>query len=120
MRDIRKTKEIEKVVENAGNFKYVIEHKDNYYTLKNLKYRIVLVLEVKEKTVSIKELIKNSSITFFSMYSINFGKVNEDGTYNLEEYGKQLERLRKKMINRYKIYFMAAEKMQLENVCIHL
>jgi hypothetical protein len=120
MRDIRKTNEIEKVVENSSNFKYIIEHKDNYYTLKNLKYRIVFVLEVKEKPVSIKELIKNSSITFFSMYSINFGKINDDGTYNLEEYEKQLERLKRKIISKYKIYFMAAEKMQLENVCINL
>lgn len=120
MREIRKTNEIEKVIQNADNFKYIIEHKNNYYTFKNLKYKIVFVLEIKEKPVSIKELIKISNITFFSMYSINFGKVNKNGTYDLTEYGKQLDKLKKKIVNKYAIYFMAAEKMQLENVCINL
>ena len=120
MREARKVNEIEKVIENADNFKYIIDHKNNYYVLKNLKYKINFVLEIKEKSGSIKELIKNSEITFFSMYSINFGKINDDGTYNLEEYGKQLERLKRKIISKYKIYFMAAEKMQLENVCVNV
>lgn len=120
MREIQKTNEIEKVIQNADNFKYIIEHKDNCYTLQNLKYRIVFVLEIKEKLGSIKELIKNSDITFFSMYGIRFGKINDDETYNLEEYEKQLERLKRKIISKYRIYFAAAEKMQLENVCINL
>lgn len=110
MIEIKKTNEIEKVIQNADNFKYIIEHKDNYYNFKNLKYKIVFVLEIKEKSASIKELIKNSNITFFSMYSINFGKVNENGTYDLTEYVKQLEKLKKKIISKYAIYFMAAEK----------
>src|SRR4030067_1902110 len=114
MREIQKTNEIEKVIQNADNFKYIIEHKANCYTLQNLKYRIIFVLEVKEKSGNIKELIKNSDITFFSMYGIRFGKV-EKNSYDLTDYGKQLERLRKKMVNRYRIYFAAAEKMQLEN-----
>ncbi|MCK9273313.1 hypothetical protein M0P65_07275 [Candidatus Gracilibacteria bacterium] len=119
MREIQKTNEIEKVIQNADNFKYVIEHKNNCYALQNLKYRIVFVLEIKEKSGNIKELIKNSDITFFSMYGIRFGKVDKNH-YDLSEYEKQLERLRKKILTRYKIYFMAAEKMQLENVCINL
>jgi hypothetical protein len=118
--EINKTNEIEKVIQNADNFKYIIEHKINYYTLKNLKYRIVFVLEIREKPKSIKCLIKYSQITFYSMCGINFGKVNEDGTYDLKEFGRQLEKLKKKMINRYRIYFAAAEKMELENVCVNL
>lgn len=136
----QKIDEITNLIRNCDKIKFLIKHDNNCYTFTNLKYKIIFKIQIKKKSKNIDEFLENSEITFFSLYNIKFGKKKKDGRYDLSEFTKEfvseikknkiketkvrkinyINRLKSKLINKYKIYFMAAEKMEIAYACINL
>jgi hypothetical protein len=103
-----------------ADMKFIINHDKNEYILINIKYKIFIRLTKNNSCKTFEQFKRNTKIDFISMQDIIFGKKYDNGTYNLSEFGKNLAVLRNRLLSKNKIYFMAAEKMQLENVCINL
>jgi hypothetical protein len=142
--ELNRNDEIINFICACGRIKFIIEHKNNSYILTNLKCRIIIKIDVNHKPSTIAELIKHSEVTFFSMYGIKFGKKDKDEKYNFDEFTEEIikerkyskkkiqhikvckrkvnhiDKLKIKLINKYQIYFMAAEKMEIAYSCINL
>jgi len=116
----KKNSKIGNRIERMANMKFIISHGKNEYMLMNVKSRAFIRITKNNPAKTIKEFKRNTKIDFISMQDIIFSKKDEAGNDNLKEFGKNLSVLKNRLINKYKSYFMAAEKMEIESVVVNL